>query len=307
MKAETAKRYKGVLIMIVSVLALSLMDGIGKVQSGVYPEFQILFLRTLPIVLLALLAIFLERKKIQNILHVNPHCLYLQSLRGIAWAASGCFFYFAFAKGNLTYVYILSFLHPIFGQIFSYFWLRRPAKKYTYIPLTIMFAGVIVGAQGSSEIKDYSVLLLAVIAAFFFSLEFILAEEIQEKHPEINDKATLFYSSIIGLFIFIAIAFIAAPLFKANEYWVTPTSFDFGLIFLQGFFGGLGNLGIIIALRYAESRIIAPWDYMILFFGVIIDFVWFGHQPNLHSIVSGLVIISGGLWLLGNDIKNTTT
>lgn len=304
MTTKSANPNTGVLIMVLSVLGFAIMDAIGKKHSTDFPAFQVLATRTIPIVLLALLIfVFISKKSIDAELRIKPGCFFLQSLRGLVWAITATLFYFSFAEGSLTYVYIITFLHPVFGQILAVSWLRRSFKKHIILPVILMFVGVVVGIWGQNSEGNNIILILAVLAAFFFALEFILTEQIQEEYPEVGDVTTLFYTSFTGFIILIAIAFLVAPLFGTEKIWVAPDLPVLGVMFLAGLFGGLANLGIIVAMRYADSRVLAPWDYAILPFAALIDYFCFDEVLQPSILVSGTIIAAGGIWLLKSDQK----
>jgi drug/metabolite transporter (DMT)-like permease len=78
--------------------------------------------------------------------------------------------------------------------------------------------------------------------------------------------------------------------------WVMPDWNVLAMLVAAGFIGGVAQIFLTSAYRFAGAALVAPFDYASILFAVLFGYVFFDEVPTL-SVISGaaIVIFAGGL------------
>jgi drug/metabolite transporter (DMT)-like permease len=98
---------------------------------------------------------------------------------------------------------------------------------------------------------------------------------------------TMTYSSIVGLIIVTALV---------PFVWVAPTWHDVLFGTLVGVASTAGQWIVVLAFRYANASVLAPFSYIQLLWVSILGFVVFGEVPDVWTIVGAVIIVASGLY-----------
>jgi|GEM_PF-5050412 len=288
----------GTALMILSVACFALMDVSGKWLCGSYPLLQVLLFRMGVTVLFtgALVLCLGEWRR-----HLHPVRLGLPCLYGVSWSITALLFATAFSLGDLTRVYLVSFLHPLFLVILL--WLSgQRTRPGALLPLGVMFLGVVctVGDSATAEAVP-AALVCAGLAGCFYAMNAVLATEARSACNGSN-WGLLFYGSLSASLLLAVVTAVAG--IAGESIWVTPSSGDTALLLAQGLVAGLANLLLLMALARAGARAVMPLDYSIVAFGAGFDWLLFDVPPSLGLLVGGLIIVGGGIWHICTEQEN---
>ena len=76
--------------------------------------------------------------------------------------------------------------------------------------------------------------------------------------------------------------------------WVVPTGWEAVMLILAGLIGGLGQILLTSAYRYAGASVVAPFDYASMLFALVIGFFIFDEVPTGQMLIgAGIVILAG--------------
>lgn len=259
--------------MIFSVLAFSMMNAVVKYVST-FNVYQIVFFRsigtliiTFPLALKTKSSFFGIKKK-------------LLIVRGIAGVISlTCFF------ESLNYLSIgtavsLRYTSPIFAAILAFLILKEKIKLLQWVFFFLAFIGVIIIKGFGLDISSFG-LLLIFISAFFHGFVFMLIRKIgSDENPIV----------IINYFMIMAFLFGGIMCFNT---WKNPTHTEWFLLLSLGFFGYIGQLYMTKAFQADETSIVAPLQYLEVFFTIIIGAFWFGEMYNGYTLLGISLIIFG--------------
>jgi drug/metabolite transporter (DMT)-like permease len=95
------------------------------------------------------------------------------------------------------------------------------------------------------------------------------------------------YSSIAGLFILTAMV---------PAVWVTPS---WNAVLLGIFIGVASTAGqwiVVLAFRYADASVLAPFSYVQLLWVSILGFLLFGEMPDVWTVTGAGFIVASGLY-----------
>jgi drug/metabolite transporter (DMT)-like permease len=78
--------------------------------------------------------------------------------------------------------------------------------------------------------------------------------------------------------------------------WVAPSWHDilFGIVI--GVASTAGQWIVVLAFRYADASVLAPFSYTQLLWVSILGFVIFGEMPNLWTVTGAIFIVGSGLY-----------
>lgn len=81
--------------------------------------------------------------------------------------------------------------------------------------------------------------------------------------------------------------------------WVVPSPQEAGLLVAAGVLGGLGQIFLTSAYRFADASVVAPFDYASMLFAILIGYFFFDEVPTMQMLIgAGLVILAGVMIIL---------
>jgi drug/metabolite transporter (DMT)-like permease len=98
---------------------------------------------------------------------------------------------------------------------------------------------------------------------------------------------TMTYSSIAG----VAVVSALVPF-----VWVTPSWHDILFGILIGVASTAGQWIVVLAFRYADASVLAPFSYSQLLWVGILGFLVFGEVPDIWTVVGAVFIVTSGLY-----------
>ena len=97
---------------------------------------------------------------------------------------------------------------------------------------------------------------------------------------------TMTYSSIAGLLILSALV---------PFVWVTPTWHDIAFGIFIGVASTAGQWIVVLAFRYADASVLAPFSYTQLLWVSVLGFLIFGEVPDAYTVTGAAFIVASGL------------
>ena len=125
---------------------------------------------------------------------------------------------------------------------------------------------------------------MRVATAFLFAIVLIMTRKIS---PRESSVTTMVYSTVVGFVVFT----ILAPF-----DWVAPTWPQVMIGFATGIIYTAVNWCIIIAYRYADASVLAPYSYFQIVFIAIVGIVAFGEVPDVWTITGIAIIMASGIY-----------
>jgi len=107
-----------------------------------------------------------------------------------------------------------------------------------------------------------------------------------------HTAAIVFYFSIMAAFL----ALLTLPF-----GWVVPTPRTAVMLILAGLFGGVGQLLVTSAFRYADVSVIAPFQYASMLLALLIGYFVFGEVPTLVMLAGATLVIAAGVMIVWRE------
>ena len=282
---QSARTLSGIAHAMVGFSIFSMQDAIVKWLVTSLPVWEILFIRSIVIMIIAL-AIAGPRSVTSIFTGPSRYALLIRAaLILTAWIT-----YFTAAKSlHLAELVTIYFSTPMFVILLSVFALKETVGAARWTTTIIGFAGIVIAAN-PSETPELLPIILTLIAAFCWAWTNILVRMISKTETTL----TLMIASN-GLFIVACGAMLPFV-------WVTPDLFSIGLMIALGFVGGLGQYFLFEGYRLAPASAVAPFEYTALVWAFVWGYlIWQDWPAERVFWGAGLILLSGiGLILVEN-------
>ena len=261
--------------MFISVCAFSLMDAIVK-WSDAYPVGQVLFFRGL-CGLIPILSL-IPKDRYKDFYKTNRPILHLK--RCLSGLIAIVAIFIALRKLPLATVVSISFAAPIFTTIFSIFFLNEKVGLFRWLAVIVGFIGIIIISEpGFSSLNIYYI--YPIIFCLGLSYVAIAIKQLSSSEP----------IWLIGFYFSFSI--MITSLFTISQGWIMPNLIDLILLSLVGILGGVANLLLTQAYKFAEVSLVTPLKYLALVFAIIFGYFIWNEIPTSKTLFgAGLVIIS---------------
>ncbi len=77
--------------------------------------------------------------------------------------------------------------------------------------------------------------------------------------------------------------------------WVVPTPFEAALLVMVGLLGGVGQILLTSAYRWADASLVAPFDYASMLMSLAIGWFVFAEAPTATMLAGSAVIVLAGI------------
>jgi drug/metabolite transporter (DMT)-like permease len=83
--------------------------------------------------------------------------------------------------------------------------------------------------------------------------------------------------------------------------WRLPSRGDFGLLVLTGILGGVGQILITQSYRYADTSLLAPFEYTTMIWALLTGWYLFGQLPQTAVVVGGIIVSAAGVFVVWRE------
>ena len=282
--AARSPRLMGVLFAIGAYFMFSWQDAAVKWLATSYAVPQLLFMRSITIVVLCL-AIGRRPLLTQAIASRRKPALLF---RGLVILAAWLCYYSASRRLQLAEMVTIYFAAPLIITVLSVFLLREHVRWQRWAGTLLGFAGVIVACAPGGGVGLSWPVLLVLLAALFWGYSNILVRQISQSETTIVQM--LFSNG----------AYVAASALSLPWVWETP---DWTAVLLMtgvGLAGAAGQYLLFEGFRLAAASLIAPFEYSSLIWAFILSYLVWDDIPRPGVFLgAGLIAVSGLLIVLG--------
>ncbi len=185
----------------------------------------------------------------------------------------------------------IGFVAPLFSVMLSALILREPVGRHRWSAVALGFVGVLIVMRPSASNLPAEGLALALLAAFGVAAVTITIRQIgrTESTPTTVLWFTLFSIVATGSLL---------PFFGQMH-----DSRTWAILAALGLFGGMGQLFLTSALRFAPVSVVVPFDYTQLLWAVLLGWAIWDTQPPATTWAGAAVIIASGLYTIYREHK----
>ncbi len=271
----------GIAFMCAGVASLCVNDAMAKLLTATYSPLQILFMRNviaLPLAIALTIAM-------SGVPALRSHRPLAHLLRGFLWIAATMFFFTSLMHLGLAEATAIIFVAPLFITAISAIFLREHVGWRRWLAVLIGFAGVLVVVRpGGAAFQPAA--LLPVGAAIVYAVLMISSRFVDKRETV---WTLLLWLTGTG-------AFLSA--FVVPFVWVPLRGEDVWLFLGVAVFGTAGMTMMSQAFRMAPAAVVAPLDYTALIWATGLGFLIWGDVPDLATYLGAAVIIASGIYVI---------
>lgn len=269
----------GILLILLGMFMFSLNDAIGKWLVATYSVGQVLLIRSA--VALAVLSPVLWRFGLPQLFSVErPR---MQAARVAFSTGEVVCFYWAVTYLPLADVMTFWMAAPICVAVAAPLLLGEQVGPWRWGAIAAGFLGVLIAlepfAAGPSR---GGAVLVALLGTACFAAMVLTGRQLRG-----TPDTTLVFWQICGALL--------AGLVLSPWDWVPPTAPDFALLGLLGVVAMLAHVCVNRALKLAPAAHVAPFQYTLLPWAVVLGWLFFGDLPRAGMVVGALIIMGAGL------------
>jgi drug/metabolite transporter (DMT)-like permease len=271
--------FKGIALILASTIFLGTSDVTAKYLSGSLPSIEIAWIRFLVFALIMVPAMVPG----SPLYAMHTGRLGLQMMRGAALLASSLFFISGLRFLPIAEASATGFVAPLFVTALSIVFLSERVGVRRWLATAVGLIGVLIILRPGTSAFHLAA-FFPIVSALAWACTLIMTRMMSGKEAAIT---TMTYSSIAGVCILSALV----PL-----VWVAPTWHDILFGVLIGVASTAGQWIVVLAFRYADASVLAPFSYTQLLWVSILGFLIFGEVPDTWTVVGAVFIVLSGLY-----------
>jgi len=276
----------GIAYACLGMFCVAGLDALAKLLGEGYGVIQIMFFRNF-FGLFLIAALVWRDGGLRTLRTVQPvqHCI-----RGACALAAGLMFFTGLQFMPLAEAFAITFAGPVFIAALSVPLLGEKVGPRRWAAILIGFAAVMaILRPGSAAFQPAALLPLG--AAFAYALVMIFSRRLSRAE---TSASILFWTAAIC-----AVATAALLPFD----WTTPTPRDWLLFVALGTAGSLGMLFMVQAYRHAPAAAVAPFDYTILIWGLILGWLIWHELPDAGIWPGVGLLVACGLYIIHREAR----
>lgn len=273
----------GILLSISGYFVFAFQDATVKWLVADHPVMQVLFMRSISIVVLCLI---LGRGRLvrQAISSRNKGPLLL---RGAFILAAWSCYYTASRAMPLAQLVTIYFATPLIVTVMSVVFLKEQVRWPRWAGVALGLIGVVVACD-PGRVGITLPVGLVLLAAVLWAYTNILVRQISR------------YETTVTQMLFSNSAFAIACGATLPWLWVQPSAGELGLMLALGLIGAAGQFLLFEGFRLAAASLVAPFEYTSLVWAFCLSYLIWGDIPRFQVFLgAGLIIASGLLVVFG--------
>jgi drug/metabolite transporter (DMT)-like permease len=276
----------GIACAVVGIAFMALFDAMAKFLGEGYGVVQLVFFRNF----FGLLFVLLLVARSGGFGSLRSRHPVLHGLRA-AFALGATFtFFIGLQFMPLAEAFALTFTGPIFITVLSIPVLGETVGRRRWTAVLVGFVGVVIMLRPGSEALRVEA-LLPLTAALCYAFIMLLSRKLSRRE---SVGAVMFWTAVIGTLVSGA----ALPF-----DWLAPTPRDWVLFILLGLLGSLTMWFMTLAYRHAPAAVVAPFDYTILLWGLIIGWLVWHELPDPEIWPGAAILIGCGLYITHRETR----
>jgi drug/metabolite transporter (DMT)-like permease len=277
--ARADRPFRGIALILASTVFLGASDVTAKYLSATLPSIEIAWIRFLVFALIMLPAM-LSGSRLFALHTQRPG---LQVMRGVALLASSLFFISGLRFLPIAEASATGFVSPLFVTALSIVFLGESVGVRRWIATAVGLIGVLIILRPGSG-AFHPAAFFPIVSALAWAGTLIMTRMMSGSE---HAATTMTYSSIVGVCILSALV----PL-----VWVAPSWHDIAFGIFIGVASTAGQWIVVLAFRYADASVLAPFSYTQLLWVSILGFIIFGELPDIWTVTGAAFIVGSGLY-----------
>ncbi|MDU8928039.1 DMT family transporter [Alisedimentitalea sp. MJ-SS2] len=194
----------------------------------------------------------------------------------------------------LPEVTAIGFAAPILTVVFAAMFLNEPVGFFRLSAVGLGLVGVLVVLSPrltafSSDTVETTQALGALVVLAGAGCAALAQVYIRKLVATEQTSAIVFYFSLSATVF---------SLFTLPFGWIMPSGYEATLLILAGLIGGVGQILLTSAYRFAGASVVAPFDYASMLFALVIGYFVFDEVPTGQMLIGAGIVICAGVVII---------
>lgn len=285
---------RGVAFKLASVLVFIVMSTMIKVTAGHVPPGETVFFRSafaIPVIV-AWLAWRGELRT--GFATVNPMG---HVWRGFAGTVAMGLGFASLAYLPLPEVTALGYAAPLLTVVFAAMFLGEEVRAFRLSAVGLGLVGVMIvlsprlsvlGGDGAGQREAFGAMLVLGSAVFAALAQVFVRRLVQTE----KTAAIVFWFSLTAT----CLSLVTLPL-----GWVVPTPREAMILVGAGLLGGVGQILLTSAYRFADASLVAPFDYASMLFALGFGYFLFDEVPTWTMLGGAALVVAAGILIIWRE------
>jgi len=277
--ARADRPFKGIALILASTVFLGLSDVTAKYLASSLHSIEITWIRFMVFALIMMPAMI----PASPLYALTTRRRKLHFMRGATVLGSSLFFITGLGFLPIAEASATGFVAPLFVTALSIIFLNETVGLRRWVATAVGLLGVIIILRPGTG-AFHMAAFFPLVSALAWACTLIITRMLAGTERAIT---TMAYSSIVGVVILsVLVPFV----------WVTPTwqAVAFGVFI--GIASTAGQWIVVMAFRYADASVLAPFSYTQLLWVSLLGFFVFGEIPDAWTVVGACFIVASGLY-----------
>lgn len=286
---------RGILLKSLSVVVFTVMSSLVKATAGgalPIPPGQQMFFRSffaIPVIL-----VWLAMRGELGV-GLRTHRPMGHFYRGLVGSAAMCMSFWALALLPLPEVTAIGYAAPLLTVILAAMFLGEPVRLFRLSMVALGLLGVVIvlsprlgaGVTGDPRHSLGAVVTLTGAACTAMAMIFV-----RKLAQEERTSAIVFWFSVTSTVL---------GLLTLPFGWVMPDAGTLAMLVAIGLLGGVAQILLTSAYRYADASLIAPFDYVSMVLALLIGWFVFAEAPTGAMLAGAALVILAGILIIWRE------
>ncbi|MCL4066772.1 DMT family transporter [Pseudomonas sp. GX19020] len=276
---------RGILLMILAILAFTLLDASAKGLLQRYPAPQVIWARFLGQVLIVVLIL-----RGRTLIMWRTSYPGLHVLRAFFQVSTAALFFTSLNYIGLAEATALTDTSPVLVTLGAALFLGERLGPKRILAICVALVGAVITVRPGGGVFTWWA-LMPLAAAVSFAANSLLTRRIGQYEPV---WTAMLWGGLFGTLAF--------TVFLPTN-WVPVAAADLPLFVFVGCIGTLGQVLMIRSLSIAEAGTVAPFTYIGVVFATLWGALFFSEYPDFWTVTGALVIVGAGLYVWHRETR----
>jgi drug/metabolite transporter (DMT)-like permease len=286
---------RGITLKVASTFVFTLMLVCVKAVSGRIPPGEVVFARSFFALIPIAVMLVWQGQIITAIRTERPWRHVTRGVVGLLAMSAG---FISLRYLPLPEQMAIGYAAPIFVVALAAIILGETVRIYRWSAVAIGFIGVVVilwprftlFVGGYSQGTAFLGAIIALFGAFCGAGAAIAVRSMTR--TETTASIVLYFAlsaSVMSLVVSLPLG------------WVVPSPSEAVLLVSVGLLGGVGQILMTAAYRYADAATVATFDYASMLWGVAFGYLLFSEVPTRSVILGGSIVVAAGIFIIWRE------
>lgn len=286
---------RGITFKCVSVLVFTMMAVLIKTTSqdglGVPPGQQVFF-RSFFAIPIILIWVAMQGQLRSGLRTFRPMGHFYRGVVGTGAMGLG---FWALSLLPLPEVTVIGYAAPLLTVILAAMFLNEEVRLFRMSMVALGLLGVVIvltprlTAGADMDLRQSLGAVVTLAAAGCTALAMIFVRKLVQEE---RTSAIVFWFSVTSTLL---------SLLTLPFGWIVPDARTTALLITIGVLGGIGQILLTTAYRYADASLVAPFEYVSMVLAIAIGWAVFDEAPTFSMLIGAALIVTAGILIIWRE------